>query len=169
MTKRFDELTAADAMRGGVVTIPITLSLRGAAWVMAEAGACAAPVIDARGRCVGLLHASDVLRWVAEAEVMNPDPGGFWSDWQLAAPGAGEVGRRMTPAPPAVPSDAPLRDVARQLLARRAAAVVVDRRHRPVGVLSPADVLAAVAADPPPDVNGRPRHTSPARSSAPVR
>jgi CBS domain-containing protein len=163
--KVVDELTAADVMRGGVVAIPAVLSLRDAPRVMADAGACAAPVTDDRGRCVGLLHASDVLRWVADGGATRPEPVGLWSEWQVAAPGAGEVGRRMSLLPPAVSPDAPLREVARLLLARRTAAVVVDGRHRPVGVISPPDLLAVVTADPL-EVNARPGHPGPARSSA---
>ena len=147
--KRFHELTPADVMSDVGFAIPEGMSVRGAARLMAEAGACAAPVTDAGGRYIGLLLASDVLRWVADGEPTGPDTACFWSEWQMdAAVGAATVGRRRTVDPPVVTPDAPLPEVARQLLARRTAAVVVDRRHRPVGVLSPADVLAAVMACP---------------------
>lgn len=156
MRKAFDELTVADVMRRGVVAVPEAMSLRGAARVMAAAGAGAAPVTDARGRCVGLLLASDVLRWVADGGGAGPGTACYWSEWQMGTPGGGEVGRRMTADPPAVTPDAPLREAARRLLASRTAAVVVDRRHRPVSVLTAADILAAVATEPRSGVNGRP-------------
>jgi CBS-domain-containing membrane protein len=104
----FQELTAADVMSDVVLAIPQGMSVRGAARLMAEAGACAAPVTDARGRCVGLLLASDVLRWVADGEWAGPEIACFWTEWQMdAAAGGTTVGRRMTADPPAVTPDAP--------------------------------------------------------------
>jgi CBS domain-containing protein len=78
----------------------------------------------------------------------------------MITPGEAEVGRRMTADPPAVPPDFPLREIVGELVARRTTAVVVDRRHRPLGTLSPADVLAAVTAD-----RGRRSAARPVRSS----
>lgn len=148
MTRAFDELTAADVMRPDVAAIPDALTLREAALVMAEGGTCAAPVTDARGRCVGLLLASHVLRWAADGGGEAAGAAGYWADWQMAVPGgAAEVRRRMAAPPPAVTADAPLREVARRLLSCRAV-VVVDRHHRPLGVVSAADVLAGTAGAP---------------------
>ena len=143
----FGDLTAGDVMRADVAAIPDGLSLRSAARLMASSGSCAAPVTDALGRCVGLLLASH-LRSVADGDGAGSNAACYWTEWQMGSPdGAGEVRRRMIAPPPVVTADAPLRTAARQLITLRAA-VVVDRHYRPVGVLTPADVLAAVAGDP---------------------
>jgi hypothetical protein len=156
MRKAFDELTAADVMQGGVVAIPATLSLRGAARVLAEAGACAAPVTDSQGRCVGLLRAADIPHRVADQGVPNPEPVGFWSEWQMDAP-AGETDGRMPPAPQAALPDASEGEGTRLLRSTQIAGAVLGRRHRPASVLS----RATVAADPPPDANGRQTQAGP--------
>lgn len=61
------ELTAEDVMARDVVTVPEGMSLRDAAHVLRRAGAGGAPVVDAAGRCVGVISAFDFLRW-AEAD-----------------------------------------------------------------------------------------------------
>jgi CBS domain-containing protein len=154
MRRVLGDLTAGDVMRVDVAAIPEDLPLRAAARLMAECGTCAVPVTDARGRCVGLLLASHVLRSVAGGDGTGSDAACYWTEWQMGSrDGASEVHRRMIAPPPVVATDAPLHKAARQLISLRAA-VVVDRHHRPVGVLTPADVLAAAAA-PPAEANGR--------------
>ena len=53
--------TAADLMSPTVVTIPQDMSLRGAARLLAQADVSGAPVVDAAGRCVGVLSARDFV------------------------------------------------------------------------------------------------------------
>src|SRR5262249_25666525 len=48
------------------VTIPRRAPLRDAARLLRRAGASEAPVVDERGRCVGILSAADFLRWAEE-------------------------------------------------------------------------------------------------------
>lgn len=139
-TKAFHELSAADAVRRGVV-IPKHMTHRGAAGLMAEGRA------DARGRCAGLLLAADLVRWLADGRPAGPEPASVWSEWQMKVPEAGnrrEVRRRMNPEPPTVAPDSLLAAAGRLTLgdpARRA--VVIDGQHRPLGVVSSADVLLA--------------------------
>lgn len=163
--KPFHELTAGDVLTRGAVVIPKQMTLRGAARLMAEGRVGAAPVTDARGRCVGLLLATDVVRWAADAGRAGPGAAPVWSEWQVVPPGPGggdEVRRHMIPDPVTVAPDTPLPEVARLVLADRARrAVVIDRDHRPLGILSAADVLAAaLAADRRPGGHGRPARTA---------
>jgi CBS domain-containing protein len=44
-----------------VVTVPETMSLRGAARLLSQASITGAPVVDHSGRCVGVLSATDFL------------------------------------------------------------------------------------------------------------
>jgi CBS domain-containing protein len=60
------ELTASDLMSEGVITIPNDMSLRAAAHLMFEKQIGGAPVVDADGRCIGLLCANDFVQWAHE-------------------------------------------------------------------------------------------------------
>jgi len=65
-TRTFLDLAATDLMSRDVVTIPRTMLLREAAHLLRQADATGAPVVDERGRCVGVLSAVDFLRWAEE-------------------------------------------------------------------------------------------------------
>jgi CBS-domain-containing membrane protein len=57
------ELTAEDVMARDLRTVPEEMSLRDAAHVLRRAGVGGAPVVDAAGRCVGVISGFDLLRW----------------------------------------------------------------------------------------------------------
>jgi CBS-domain-containing membrane protein len=63
--KSLHDLTAADLMTREVVVLPQGMSLRDAAQLLLRSRASGAPVVDAAGRCVGVLSASDFLRLAA--------------------------------------------------------------------------------------------------------
>src|SRR5438034_1050515 len=56
-------LTAADLMSQTVVTVPQEMSLQAAAHLLSQAHVSGAPVVDDRGRCVGVLSATDFVHW----------------------------------------------------------------------------------------------------------
>jgi CBS-domain-containing membrane protein len=60
------ELTAEEVMSRDVVTVPRTMPLRDAARLLRRADVSGAPVVDERGRCVGVLTAADFLRWAED-------------------------------------------------------------------------------------------------------
>ena len=104
--KPFLTLTAADLMSRDVVAIPQEMSLRAAAHVLAQSAISGAPVVDARGRCVGVLSATDFVRWIEEDQpalavrctAVEP----ICSDWQimdLEALPTDEVKQHMTADP----------------------------------------------------------------------
>src|SRR6185369_2285054 len=63
-TKSLFSLTAADLMSASVVMVPEDMSLKGAAHLLAQAAVTGAPVVNARGRCVGVLSATDFVHWM---------------------------------------------------------------------------------------------------------
>jgi CBS-domain-containing membrane protein len=151
--------TAADLMSGDVVMIPCEMSLRTAARCLARARISGAPVVDAAGRCVGVLSATDFISWAGA-----PGAGGeravrrraaetpcSCSDWQLLDVEAlpeDSVGRFMTPDVVTVGPGATVGELARDMInARVHRVIVVDRDRRPVGVVSSMDIVAAVAAE----------------------
>ena len=147
-TKAIHELTAADVMRRGVV-VPSDMTLRGAARLLSDGRVGAAAVTNSRGRCAGLLLAAALVRWLADGS-RRPEPASVWSEWQMTVPeGGDEVRRHMNTEPLTVAPDTPLVEEGRLALgdpSRRA--VVIDGQHRPLGVLSSADVLSAFLSIP---------------------
>ena len=67
---RLQSLTVADVMTRRVTAIPGCARMQEAARILAEADASGAPVVDAAGRCIGVLSATDFLKY----EVVKSDP-----------------------------------------------------------------------------------------------
>ena len=65
-TRPWFSLTAADRMRRDVVTISQDTPLRAAAELFVRRRIGKAAVVDADGRCVGMLAATDLLRWALQ-------------------------------------------------------------------------------------------------------
>jgi CBS domain-containing protein len=62
-TKPLPSLTASDLMRPDVAVIPQDTSLRAAAELFSSRQLGEAAVVDPDGRCVGMLSATDLIRW----------------------------------------------------------------------------------------------------------
>ena len=147
------DLTAADLMSREVVTIPEKMSLRGAAHRLINARISGAPVVDAEGRCTGVLSATDFVRR-AECEArpaggacsFDHEPYSEWEVIDLEAVPVDEVHATMTHDPVTVAPGVSISKLARMMLdAHIHRVIVVDADNRPVGVVSSTDVLAAVA------------------------
>jgi CBS domain-containing protein len=139
-------LTAADLMKSPVVTIPEGTTLREAARLLCRANITGAPVVDADGRCRGVLSSSDfVTRARAEGEEIS-----FLAPWGEIiivedAPDD-QIRHYMTAQPVTVPPAAPVAEVARKMVeAHIHRVLVVDEGDRPCGIVSSTDVMAAVA------------------------
>src|SRR5947209_13526930 len=145
--------TAADLMSPTVVTIPQDMSLRGAARLLAQADVSGAPVVDAAGRCVGVLSARDFVAWAERGGLAPKREAGpsecFCAAWQVMESDAlpnDVVERFMTADPVTVAPMTPIGTLAQMMVdARIHRVIVLDRVGRPVGVVSSTDVLAAVA------------------------
>jgi CBS domain-containing protein len=164
--KPFVSLTAEDLMSRDVKAVPQTMSLRAAAHLLYREQISGAPVVDDEGRCVGVLSATDLVRWAGDtARDPSPGPVDVCSDWQITemlfVPEE-EVARHMTADPVTAAPGTPVTELARMMLEAHIHRVIVtDADGRPVGVVTSTDVLAAVAfADPGPGVW---RHDSRAR------
>jgi len=149
--KPFVTLTAADLMSHDVVTIPQHFSLQKAAHLLSNANVTGAPVIDARGVCVGVLSATDFIH-LADVEgcLSTRDRAEcVCSEWQVVEVAnlpADEVTCFMTPDPVTVTPKTGITDLARLMIdAHIHRVIVVDAQRRPVGIVSTTDILAAVA------------------------
>jgi CBS-domain-containing membrane protein len=146
-------LTAIDLMSRDVVVIPVEWSLRSAAHLLSRANVTGAPVVDAAGHCVGVLSATDFMRWTDRHELparpTRAGPPTFCSDWQVPAPEnlpPEGVAAYMTADPVTVLPDTSIRDLTRNMLdAHIHRVIVVSPEGRPVGIVTSTDILAAVA------------------------
>lgn len=89
-------LTAADVMKGPVEVVPETMLLREAARRLSRAQVSGAPVVDAGGRCVGVLSSGDFVRWAEgqpEPSAPLPRTCPYWVREQLPD---GKLGHRCT-------------------------------------------------------------------------
>jgi CBS domain-containing protein len=196
-TKPLLALTTSDLMSRDVITIPHEMSLRAAAHLLFQNQISGAPVVDADGRCIGVLSATDLVHWVEDGghgaedvplpacpdqvegrllsgeqtvictrakgicplQEMRPTtggrhtavcllPGGVHSDWQQVTRNlpASAVSRYMTADVVTVGLQTPLPKVARTMIdAHIHRVMVVDEERRPIGVVSSADLVAAMA------------------------
>jgi CBS-domain-containing membrane protein len=151
----FLDLTAEDLMTKDVRTIPQNMPLRDAAHLLAEAHISGAPVVDAAGRCVGVLSATDLMRWADAGHRSARRTHGawpcVWCDWEVI---------EVDDLPPDTVSLFMCTDVVRATPAARVGelarwmldahihrVIITDENDRPVGVVSSTDILAAVAAE----------------------
>ncbi len=145
-------LTAADLMTAPVLTIPHETSLREAARLLSGSSISGAPVVDADGRCLGVLSSSDFITWAktgGEAEgheerVSFLSPLGDIIDISEAADS--EVHRYMTAQPVTVPPTVTIGELSQKMVdAHIHRVLVVVEGGRPCGIVTSTDVLAAVA------------------------
>ena len=200
-SKSLQALTAGDLMSVDVIRLPEKMALRDAARLLLQNQISGAPVVDARGKCVGVISAVDCLRlsekrpdairhpspplpitcpfqaeqrfWDSQAvtlctlppgacpiQVKQEGPDGeelivcsqphcVLVDWQMVDVdklSTDEVRRFMTPDPVTVQPATPVRVLARMMIdAHIHRVIVVDEEHRPVGIVSSTDLLAALA------------------------
>jgi CBS domain-containing protein len=151
-TKSFLDLTASDLMGREVVTLHKDMALPDAARLLAAARISGAPVVDADGRCVGVLSQSDLARSVGQAPPAPGDSGEFFADWQVAGPDAlppDAVARHMSEDVITAYPDSTVREMARLMAAFRIHRLIItDFDLRVCGVVSAMDLVGAIAAGP---------------------
>ncbi len=145
-------LCANDVMSRDVVMVPQEMSVQGAARLLSRAQVTGAPVVDAQGRCAGVLSATDFIHWVERGAPAKPGKESnhsICSAWQLLEEEAAPqtcVRNVMTKNPVTAPEGTSIGTLAQMMLdAHIHRVIVVDPQERPVGVVSSTDILAAVA------------------------
>lgn len=166
--------TVGDIMQADVITVAPDASIRELARLLEDSHVSGVPVCDAGGNIVGVVSASDLVRFAADApedetaweleDDIEPDAteneAAAWSyfqaeeppprftdlDW-LHGPDLDGVTVReiMTAAPFAVAPQLPIGELARMLLEQRIHRAVVAEEGRLVGIVTTLDVLRAVA------------------------
>jgi CBS domain-containing protein len=142
------DLTAADLMTTPVRTIPQEMSLREAAHLFTRERISGAPVLDANGRCIGVLSSSDFVTWVGKdgdkKAVHFIAPWGEMIDIDDSP--ENEIRHYMTAQPVTVTPTARIGELAQKMVdAHIHRVLVVVDRNGPQGIVSSTDILAAVA------------------------
>jgi CBS domain-containing protein len=145
-------LTAADLMTVPVMTIREEMSLSEAARALSGSHVSGAPVVDAEGRCVGVLSSSDFVTWVGKGEEAagKAETTTFIAPWgeliSIDDSGDHEIRRYMTTTPVTVAPMTPIGELAQKMVdAHIHRVLVVADQRRPRGIVTSTDVLAAVA------------------------
>ena len=134
--------TARDLMTETPLVIPSRMGVAAAASLLDAAGASVAPVVDPRGRCVGLFGAADHRRWLEHGRTRNE----VVTEWQSVPPATtpDEVGYHMTRRFGVATPEAGVDELLHRLNgARHPYLVVLDRQRRPRGIVCALDVLVA--------------------------
>ena len=128
---RVDEL-----MRTELKVVEPDTTIEDAVVILADGHVSALPVVDPRGRLIGVLSTTDILE--AEADCESPE------DRERLFENT-TVRDIMTARPVTVMPDADVREAARQMLYFEIHRVFVEDEGRLVGVLSQSDVVRGVA------------------------
>lgn len=141
--------TAGDLMSRPVVLIPKEMSLPGAARLLAQAQVSGGPVVDAEGRCIGVLSTTDFLHLVEKGKRPPHHADRPVRAWEIFEPEeACEecVEDYMNCDPVMVSSESHIGAIARMMMeAHIHRVIVVDEDEHPIGIVSSTDILAAVA------------------------
>jgi CBS domain-containing protein len=129
-----------------VVTIPQATPLREAARLLHRSNISGAPVVDAAGRCIGVLSSSDFVTWAGSEgqEVSFIAPWGEVINVEDAPDN--EIRHYMTVRPVAVAPTTPVGELAEKMVdAHIHRVLVATEPDKPCGIVTSTDVLAAVA------------------------
>ncbi len=148
MCKALDTLTAADIMTHDPVVIPRDLSLRAAAHLLSQSRVTGAPVVNARGECIGVLSATDFMALAEGKNSLSPLEY-VLGDWRLTYVDAvpeDDLAECMTADPVTAPPTITIAALARHMIdAHIHRVIIVDEKRRPIGIVATTDILAAVA------------------------
>ena len=145
-------MKAHDVMTWGVVSVEADASVTRAVRLMLQNKISGLPVVDAKGSLVGIVTEGDFLR---RSELGTQRRRPHWLEFligpgRLAAEYVRTSGRRvdevMTPDPYTIRTDTPLEDVVRLMERHRIKRVPVVEGGKPIGIVSRANLLHALAS-----------------------
>ncbi|GBD31766.1 MAG: membrane protein [Gemmatimonadales bacterium] len=129
-------MKVADLMQTKLTTVDPEAPVAEAVQALAESHISALPVVDGRGRLVGVISTTDILTAAAETE----DAGArerLFADTMVK-----EI---MTPKPLTIAPDAEVKEAAQQMLYAEVHRLFVEEGGQLVGVISQSDIVRAVA------------------------
>ena len=129
-------MLVAELMQTEVRALQPEATVADAIVALADAHVGGLPVVDGRGRLLGVLSSTDVL----EAEAEAPD-----AQSRTAVVDETLVSELMTPRPITIAPETSVQEAARQMLYADVKRLFVEDNGRLVGVLSQTDIVSAVA------------------------
>ncbi len=144
-------MRALDVMTDEVITIDVNATVEQVANLFINSGISAAPVVDDTGKMVGIISEGDLLR---RAEIGTERRRSTWlefvsSNRDLAAEyikaHSHRAGDLMTTDVISVEESTPIREIAELLETRHIKRVPVLRKGKPVGIVSRANLIQALA------------------------
>jgi CBS domain-containing protein len=129
-------MKVADLMQTNLKTIGMDETVAGAIAMLAEQHVSGLPVVDHRGRLVGVLSTTDVLDLLAES--LDSERRGKVLEETL-------VREIMTAKPITVDPDTDVHEAARQMLYGEIHRLFVEYDEALVGVITQSDIVGAVA------------------------
>jgi predicted transcriptional regulator len=147
-------MLAKDIMTRKLVTLNVAMTLKEAAWALSNARVSGAPVVDAAGRMVGVLSQTDLVREQARRDPQTVELPNFHMDlgesmpksFEIGAPETLRVDQVMTPVVLTGQEDFSVEQLGRMMLQNRMHRIVITRDGKPVGIVTPFDVLRVVLA-----------------------
>lgn len=129
-------MKVSELMKTELKTVSPDATVADAVELLVEAHVSGLPVVDPRGRLLGVLSTTDVLE--ATAEAASPeDREHVFEDTR--------VGDIMTPRPATVLPETEVMEAARQMLYLEVHRLFVEDDGQLVGLISQSDIVAAVA------------------------
>jgi CIC family chloride channel protein len=126
----------AELMQTKLTTVDPEAPVAEAVQALAESHISALPVVDSRGRLVGVVSTTDILTAAAETEDAKARERLFAHTM---------VKEIMTPKPFTIAPDAEVKEAAQQMLYAEVHRLFVEDAGRLVGVISQSDIVRAVA------------------------
>lgn len=144
-------MIASDIMRKDVVTVRENQTVKELADLLIDKGISGAPVIDARGRLVGVVSQTDLVRRERERGEEQEAPAYHrdldrWlgrKGFQIVTPEYARVGDVMTPAVLSADVGTPVESLARCMSEKRVHRLIITRKGQLAGIVTSMDVLRA--------------------------
>lgn len=130
-------MKVAEVMRSDLHSVNVDGTLADVVVALADAHISGLPVVDARGKFVGVVSTTDVLSAIAEA-------GSAEEREQIFEQTA--VRSIMTPRPKTIHADADVLEAARHMLYLEVRRLFVELDGKLVGVISQTDIVGSLAA-----------------------
>jgi CBS domain-containing protein len=144
-------MLARDIMRENVVTVTPQMTLKEVAKLFSRRGISGAPVVGTEGKLIGVISQTDLIEQNPEPSPLQPstrrrrnDADAKASATRRRSPSERRVEHAMTPYGVSLEEDTPVRELARQMLAKRIHRVVITRAGEICGIVTSMDMLRAL-------------------------
>ena len=133
-------MLAKDIMRKNVVSVTPQMTLKQVASLFSRRNISGAPVVSTQGKLIGVISQTDMIGQKPEASGRQINANGV----RRKKPNDLRVEQAMTPFGVSFEEDTSVRELARQMLAKRIHRVVITRGGEICGIVTSMDMLRAL-------------------------